>query len=267
MATSAAAQSPVASYQKLEQILAPEQLSRTDELSKLRGTVVKLSEESHQAVVTEHYQDLLSASPAPLRGNTFTLVMGANGAGKTTQIIPMLLREKGGAVVVGTDEARPKVVAAFKKSVGDGECQEPLYTQSAARQVSIDCQNMAFADGFNVVASTVGYDKKVIEGTVSAVKAHGYQVDLVCASIPGAQVVRRLADRNFQGADNPEFGIKQPFIPLNYALRSDHNKVLPEDVFDLIAQDPQQYGIRSVAKYSTDVEEGQPPVQLPLNKL
>ena len=55
MATSAVAQSPGASYQQLEQILTPEQLAKTDELSKLRGTVVKLSEESHQAVVTEHH--------------------------------------------------------------------------------------------------------------------------------------------------------------------------------------------------------------------
>lgn len=246
-------------YKTVSQILTPDELRETQELKAQRGDVVKLDDSQIQSIANQHFHELMERFK-PKKEKTFTLIMGTNGSGKTSQIVPELIKENGNALVIGTDEIRHKVADAFREQQG-GDVKEPLYTQTAARAASIAVQKLASEEGVNTITTTVGYDEAGVARILDAAKENGYEErNLVLASLPPEQAVKRLYSRNHEAKSNPGLAVKQPFVDPSYPLASEKYPVTPSDVFSGLSKEMERYGLSSATSYSTDVESGERPV-------
>jgi len=261
--SSGQAQAPAveSGYKTLSQILAPEELSETQELKAQRGDVVKLDDSQIQSIAEQHFHELMERFDPKIE-KVFTLIMGTNGSGKTSQIVPELIKENGNALVIGTDEIRHKVADAFRVQQG-GDVKEPLYTQTAARAASIAVQKLASEEGVNTITTTVGYDEAGVERILDFAKNSGYEErNLVLASLPSDDAARRLFSRNHEAKSNPDLAVRQPFVDPSYPLASEKYPVTPGDVFSSLSKDMERYGLSSATSYSTDVDKGERPVLL-----
>lgn len=246
-------------FSELKDIYTQHQINRTSQLDAIRGSEVKLEEACIARIADSHYEDLRNAPLTPEPGNAFTLIMGGNGSGKTSQVLPEILAQKGGAVIICTDSVRPKVAQAFREAQGEGNYQEPLYTQNAARAVSLKCQAKAMHDNLNIIATTVGYDRQGLERILKIIKDNGYAPHLVCAALSPEESVKRLYDRNEQGANDHDYRERQPFQNPSWTLPSSQYPTTPEDVFDEITANPEKHGLASAIKYDTDVPRTEKP--------
>lgn len=250
-------------YTALSDVLSPQQIQQDKQWSlpkKVARTEakIKLNDVQIGKVSQQHYSHLLSEYANAVKGREITIILGANGSGKTTQVVPEVLKTRP-SVVMSIDKARLDVIQEHTGKPVDAHTKT-YDTFGSASKVVRNVQGMAVNDGYNIVLTTTATSVERVAGLFDYIKGIGYEkVHVVLAQLDPGLNAARLYARNEQGAQDPIFGAEQPHVNPSNPLPSDEEPTTSEHVFDLLVAQHENYNITSATKYNTNVSVGQPP--------